>query len=43
MEIARAEVEAVQKVVQVSEEDVCALADLQLALLGGGIGEVIFA
>ena len=42
MEITKVEVEAVQKAVQVSEEDVCALNDLQLALVGGGIGDVVF-
>jgi len=41
MEITKVEVDAVQKAVQ-SEEQVCALTDLQLALVGGGIGDVVF-
>ena len=40
MEITKVEVDAVQKVV--SEEEMCALTDLQLALVGGGIGDVVF-
>ena len=42
MEITKIEVAAVQKAVQVSEEEMCALTDLQLALVGGGIGDVVF-
>ena len=41
MEITNVEIEAVQVVVRESK-DVCAFTDLQLALIGGGIGEVFF-
>ena len=40
MEITKVEVEAVQKVIKT--EEVCALTELQLALVGGGIGDVVF-
>ena len=42
MEITKVEVDAVEKAVRVSEEDVCALTELQLALVGGGIVDVVF-
>jgi hypothetical protein len=41
MEITKVEVEAVEVVIRESK-DVCAFADLHLALIGGGIGEVFF-
>ena len=42
MEITKVEVDAIQHAVPV-EQEVCALTDLQLALVGGGIGDVLFA
>jgi hypothetical protein len=41
MEITKVEVEALQQIVDGSK-DVCALTDLELALVGGGIGDVVF-
>jgi hypothetical protein len=42
MEITKQEVEIVSKTVEFAEKDVIELSQLQLALVGGGGGEVIF-
>jgi hypothetical protein len=42
MEFAKVELEAVQsEVTRVADSNVLELSDLQLALVGGGVGEVI--
>jgi hypothetical protein len=41
MEFTKAEIEVVQQVVMANEHDQIELNDLQLALVGGGGGEVI--
>ena len=44
MEVAKIEVAAIQEIInQANEIEVRQLHDLQLALVGGGIGEVIVA
>ena len=42
MEITKTEVDAVKEAMKVSENEMCALTELQLALVGGGIGDVVF-
>ena len=41
MEIAKAEMVALEQVISPSNNEVVELAELQLALVGGGVGEVI--
>ena len=44
MEIMKTEVEAIeQAIVEANTSEVRVLNDLQLALVGGGIGDVVFA
>ena len=40
MEIAKVEIEAVEKVATVSPQDIADLNELQLSLIGGGTGDV---
>jgi hypothetical protein len=43
MELMKGEVEAVKQVIlEIEKADVRALDDLQLALIGGGIGDVVW-
>jgi hypothetical protein len=44
MECAQMEITSIERTVnEIVEREICDLSDLQLALIGGGIGEVIVA
>lgn len=44
MDFAQMEIASVERTVnEIAEREICDLSDLQLALIGGGIGEVIVA